>query len=139
MAPHSIRSRQHVEINEASTADDAPMLKHHDTAVVPEGEARKGTSSGAALQRGSLQTSDSMQLNEEFAAGPKLPSSWHEELNADVCADLYDDDPGTCCRVMSAVICGVCFRAKRLGNMPVLLTRRKDDETQLICLLGPFW
>jgi len=103
-------------------------------------------------------------LNQEFAVPVSTKDSWAAELEGGGCEvlcgsgyDDYNDDMG--CTQLTACVCGLCLKADRVGNMPVLWAkssrsheapksrpnvslprvRQKGKPTQLLCVLGPFW
>lgn len=76
-------------------------------------------------------------LRDEFAVGKKLPTDWRDDIEG---LRTCTEADGDACHFLTALICGMCLGARRLGNMAVLLSRRgSTGRTELLCMVGPYW
>lgn len=77
-------------------------------------------------------------LASEFAVGTNIPQNWDDDMEV---GDDYEWLEAQLTRATRACTRGFCklLGARRLGHMAVLRTTKKNDATQIRCIVGPFW
>jgi len=122
-----------VELGTDSDGDDEESVEESEGA---------GLNTGARLE---IDSGDITCFNEEFAVPATIRDTWAAEfMGGDFCEafcfQIDDEDFTAGCNKVTALVCGTCLRAERVGNMPVLWARRRPGKvTELLCLVGPFW
>jgi hypothetical protein len=132
-----------VELGDMAGQTAAQLLEKNET---PDSESEESSDQIKPLRTTlePLETESSFNtLNDEFAVPPSTMKTWRGELEGGLTQSLcvgIDDGDSMGCNQCTACVCGVCLKAERLGNMPVLYAHRRHGKpTQLVAILGPFW